>query len=372
MSAPRLPRLLLVILALAPACTEPNPGYRPELPDAGDLGSIDWLVPPPDGPRLERSRLDQVLLPSKPTGVDLLIVVDNSPAMGMAQKALARDIATLVGAAGLEGLPGGASFRIGIVSTDIGVGPYGNQNCDANGDKGTLLVRAGCTGLSAGAKYLEKIGTATNYTPPLIERLSCMIQLGQTGCGFEQPLESMRLALESANPGFLRAEAALAVIILSNEDDCSAISSSLFDSKDSSLGPYTSYRCFQYGVLCNGKQPPRAATLLAGCKPGQSVLHEVKSRYVDFLLALKPPGWVSVLVLAAEPTNLVEVVQVEQEPPYWYVEPSCQSAVAKGDPAFRLGALSTELGDRGGFSSICASSYSSALAGLVSRIKAAF
>ncbi len=363
-------------VALGAGCTQPNPGYQPDPLDAGgDLARSDRQRPVSDrGVPLEAGADRAPPPPGKPIGVDVLFVVDNSPGMATPQKWLARDLAALIGAGGIDALPGGPSLRIGVISTDVGVGPHANSNCTATGDKGKLLVRSGCAAPTGGAKYLERIGTSANYTPPLVDRLACMLQLGESGCGFEQPLESLRLALEGANPGFLRAEAALAVIVLSNEDDCSAATTSLFDPKEvASYGPYTSYRCFQHGVLCGGKQPPLAPTLLSGCQPGGSALHEVKTRYLDFLLGLKPPGWVSVLVIAAQPKSVISVVQVEQQPPYWYVDASCQSSAGvKGDPAFRLYQLSEGLGARGGFSSICADSYSAALKGLVARVQAAF
>lgn len=365
--------LLAVIAVAASSCTQPNPGYQPELPDVGGPGQRDGEAGVRDlgGSQELALRHDQAVTPSRPVGVDLLIVVDNSPAMATPQKWLARDVAALILA--LEALPGGVNFRIGVVSTDVGVGSYSNQNCTANGDKGKLLVRAGCTGPTGGAKYLERIGTALNYVPPLAERLGCMVQLGESGCGFEQPLESMRLALDGANPDFLRPSAALAVLILSNEDDCSAANTSLFDSKSTTLGPYSSFRCFQYGVLCNGKQPPREPTLLSGCQPGQAYLHEVAPRYRDFLLKLKPPGWVSLLVLAAPPKTLTSVVQVETAPPYWYVDQSCQSpSGVKGDPAFRLQQLAAGMGDRAHLASVCSDSYLPALKELQARIQAAF
>jgi len=59
---------------------------------------------------------------------------------------------------------------------------------------------------------------------------------------------------QPANVNFMRKDAYLAVIILTDEDDCSApTNSTLFDPTQttlaSELGPLTSYRCFQFGNL---------------------------------------------------------------------------------------------------------------------------
>src|SRR3990167_8457413 len=53
---------------------------------------------------------------------------------------------------------------------------------------------------------------------------------GGGGCGFEPPLAAMRAALGplAANAGFLRPDAALAVLILADEDDCPVASPTFF------------------------------------------------------------------------------------------------------------------------------------------------
>jgi hypothetical protein len=58
---------------------------------------------------------------------------------------------------------------------------------------------------------------------------SCIAQLGPDGCGYEQSLEAMYRALDPAvNPGFIRDDAALAVLFITDEDDCSARDTSLY------------------------------------------------------------------------------------------------------------------------------------------------
>lgn len=364
--------LLLSLAALAAACTQPNPGYVPE---PGLEGGPPRDLRRPDGTTWDigvpsDTRPESVQPPQKPKGVDVLLVVDNSPGMAYGQLWLGRDIEALTGS--LDALPGGPSYRVGVTSTDLGVGAFANSNCSPAGDEGKLLVRATCPAPSGGVKYVQRIGPALNVPGTMKEAVGCMIQLGDGGCGFEQPLEAMRVAL-STNPSFLRPDAALAVVILSNEDDCSAKSATLYNSADTTLGPYASYRCFQYGVLCGGQKPPLEATVLQSCKPGGTWLHEVKPRYADFLRGLKPQGWVSVLVLAAQPLKLTEVGEnIYAGKTYYYVQPACTSAALTGDPAFRLQELVDNAGAQGLFSSVCAASYVPALKGLASRIQSAF
>src|SRR5205814_6970206 len=93
-------------------------------------------------------------------------------------------------------------------------------------------------------------------------------------CGFEHQIASPARALGAnlggwkggspmENNGFLRDEAFLAVILLTDEDDCSApVDSDLFDTKQNSLsdpyGPLASFRCNEFGHLCGGSRPPRS------------------------------------------------------------------------------------------------------------------
>jgi len=69
-----------------------------------------------------------------------------------------------------------------------------------------------------------------NYKGKIEDVFTCIATLGESGCGFEQPFAAITRALgvdgrgaapyESAS--FLRVDAALAIILLTNEDDCSA------------------------------------------------------------------------------------------------------------------------------------------------------
>jgi hypothetical protein len=89
--------------------------------------------------------------------------------------------------------------------------------------------------------------------------------LGDKGCGFEHQLASIDRALGAdgsglppTNAGFLRDDALLAIIILSNEDDCSAPTNTELYSLNGGqqnvsnpLGPVSNYRCNQFGHLCD-------------------------------------------------------------------------------------------------------------------------
>src|SRR5262245_16782774 len=246
--------------------------------------------------------------------VDLLFVIDNSSSMAGEQALLAENFPRLVEK--LEEVPGGLpDLHIGVVSSDLGVPPFEVPSigmsgaCEGNGDGGRLLLGApgADCGVEPGVPFLfETIGedgAERNYPEgELAETFACMATLGVSGCGFEQHLEAMRLALDDHpdNAGFLRDDALLAIVIIADEDDCSPRDSALFDPDRADLGPHQDFRCFEYGVVCDADQPRRPGDK-AGCGPREdSTLVEPVQTYVDFLRSLKDDGRVVVSGIVGE------------------------------------------------------------------------
>jgi hypothetical protein len=349
-------------------CTDPNPWWdrgtaadpttndpAPSVSDDAAHPSGDAAVP--DSPQVPR-----------PVGVDVLLVVDNSPGMGPAQERLAGGIEAMLAA--LDRLPGGPDYRVGVVSTDLGVGIHANDACSEEGDAAALLVGADCNGAGLPQTgFVENVGGRRNVDS-LEDALECMVQLGTKGCGFEQPLEAMRRALLAE--GFLRPTAALAVMILSNEDDCSAANPNIYDAFDYDLGPYSSYRCFRYGVLCDGEQPPLARAVMRNCLPGQSHLHPVDERYAGVLRQLRPPSWVSVQVLAGPVPDEIKIAPSVAAPPGWKLKPGCSDDDIRGDPAVRLAAFARAVGPQASISGICRGSYREPIEVWLERLTPAF
>jgi hypothetical protein len=106
-------------------------------------------------------------------------------------------------------------------------------------------------------------------------------------------LEAMYRALQPGrNPGFLRPDAYLAVIIIADEDDCSTADGAMFADPTagltSALGPRTSFRCFEFGVECDDDPDPRAFGTRTGCRPRPASPYMIEvGHYVDFLKSLK-------------------------------------------------------------------------------------
>lgn len=305
-------------------------------------------------------------VPDVPHQLDVLVVVDDSGSMAEEQASLAANFQLIVDE--LESLPGGLpDLHIGIVSTDMGAGPYNIQGCDGVGDAG-VLQHAGCQVVSGAFIDDAPLADGTrdvNYTGTLSEAFSCMGALGTAGCGFEQPLESMRAALDG-NPGnanFLRPEAALAIIVIADEDDCSAVSTDVFDTSDvsidSELGPLSSFRCVEFGLTCDGGPVARTPGSYASCEPqaGSPYLAH-PDEFVDFLTALKGnPNRVIVSVIAGDRGPLDVGTGFSGNPE---AQPACTSASGSANAGYRLGYFSDQF-IHGLFTSICNPDLSGAL-----------
>jgi hypothetical protein len=302
--------------------------------------------------------------------VDVLFVVDNSNSMAQEQKNLAANFPKFIDKLDQAGI----DYHVGVVSSDLGAGNYGLPSCEvAGGDGGKLWNTPNVAGCKPPADpWISK----TNAPGGDVKgAFSCIAQIGTGGCGFENTLESARRALDptlNVNPGFLRKDAALAVVMLTDEDDCSADKAKLYDPNQSSLtdplGPLTSFRCFEFGVSCdiNDREKPGPRK---SCAPAYSWLHGVKD-YATFFKGLKPPGRVMMAAIAgpAEPVT----VGVDANNPT--LKPSCQSQNGMAVPAIRIKALMDSLGAFGHFNTgkdaggkavsvdICSPDFSPALA----------
>ena len=297
------------------------------------------------------------------TDVDLLFVVDNSGSMAHEQKNLSKNFPVLMKKLAAEM----KSYRVGVVSTDMGAGTrYTDQSCVQGGDGGKLQNKprsAGCVGPKDA--WIEATPTGSNVPGGDVSAaFSCIAQLGTDGCGFEQPLESAYKALDpqlNINPGFLRKDAALALVYLSDEDDCSASSDLLFDTSrvglNDPLGPLTSFRCFEFGVTCDINDRFKKG-LRKGCVPAKksAYMHPVE-RYLKQLKQLKPAGQVVVSAIAG-PDSPVEVTA---QGTYPALASSCKSTDGQAFPAVRLSHLVKAFGKRGAVRSICDSDFSPAL-----------
>jgi hypothetical protein len=305
---------------------------------------------PTDGP--EKAQQSTWYFPQHPENdVDILFVIDTSNSMAEEQTNLAANIPKLIEA--LKDPQGKLpDLHIGVITVDLGAGNYQLPSCETNGDNGKLQASpttAGCT--PPADPFIKHVGGVTNVSggssdpaQQVIDAFQCIATMGTGGCGFEQTLEAARRALDptlNLNPGFVRPGASLAVVFLTDEDDCSAAKPQLYDPSDQTLGQLTSFRCFEHGFTCD--QPDLASVgKKTSCSPDQSWLHKI-SDYVSFFGGLKPPGRLQLFAVAG-PTDLVEVTTDASFPA---LKASCQTTSGKGVPALRLKALIDAFGSNG-------------------------
>jgi len=314
--------------------------------------------------------------------VDLLFVVDNSTSMAANQAVLAESFPALTEALRAPGgeLP---DLRVGVVSTDLGAG--GAPTCVGGGDGGKLrnIPRVeGCTPpTDAWLSYRDGVtNIASGAADPelrLAEGFACIAPLGEKGCGFEQPLQAARVALDpSVNPGFLRASSLLAIVFVSDEDDCSAANPALYDKEQAGIGPLDSFRCIAQGLVCN--EPLREVGVKHNCAPGQDWLHPVEA-YTRFFGGLREKGRLFLVAVAA-PMAAIEVVAQGTS---FTIQTSCGGA-SGGFPAPRLNVVVASLGLQGLYNlgvdasgtplpsdtvNICSSSYRDAFRLLGQRLR---
>ena len=236
----------------------------------------------PDSVAPVESRSRAVSLGADPGNLDILFMIDNSSSMTTTQmKLLTQDPSFMTV---LENLPNGLpNIHVAVVSSDMGApgDSVSSIMCTTTGDNGLFqsTPRGTCTNttLASGATFISNVGGVANYTGNLSDVFGCIAQLGQRGCGFEHQLASVARALgadgappPSANIGFLRDDAELAIVLLTNEDDCSAPPNTTLFSLNGAqqnvanpLGPIANYRCNQFGHLCMDPTSAAPTALIA-------------------------------------------------------------------------------------------------------------
>ncbi len=215
-----------------------------------------------------------------PISVDMLFVVDNSGSMSEEQEALARQFPRLVrllvtgdldedGRAEFEPV---TDLRVGVVTTELDIGRTDIPGCRvslADGDDGALRThgyfwRDEC--VRNYPRFLDYAPGSGESPDRFVQELACKALVGNDGCGFEQPLEAALKALTAStssiefatgtgradldNAGFVRDGSILAVVLVTDEDDCSAADLELFDEASERYpridGPAQNLRCFYY------------------------------------------------------------------------------------------------------------------------------
>jgi hypothetical protein len=341
--------------------------------------------------------------------IDILFMVDDSLSMQPLIAKLTQNFPTFMQVLEMspQGLP---NVHIAVVSSDLGAGQWtGIPQCAVGGDGGQFqfMVGAGTTepggmvctttGLNANQHFISNVNGVANYDTTIgIEKVfGCIASLGDHGCGFEHQIQSVVRALGAdpafplpdANAGFLRPNAYLAIVLMTNEDDDSAPADSpLFDTNSRSIGdtygPLQSYRANEFGHLCNGMKPPR--TMAASFPPGACVSAEEQGllipvhTMVEEIKALKTDASQILVAAIAGPPDPYNVVMVDAQPgtqdatngiKWPNIAHSCTMGTdVYADPGIRLTQFVTSFGSNGLFLPICAPTLVGALQTIASTI----
>jgi len=304
-------------------------------------------------------------IPSASTNkLDLLFVADNEGSTFEHQVAMVRAFPSLLAEISIDGRP---DLHIGTITPDMGastksgaVGPgigMGQGSCYNLGDRGKLH-RLDST---IPDLYLVDSASETNHPNALVDDLAQSLEVGSSGCGYQQYLSAARAMFDNAsNAGFRRSDAALGIVVIADEDDCSALDPAMFDpASTATLGPHSHFRCVQYGVTC---AEPDMTTVgpRADCKPNAASTlvedpldflpilqsHADDPRRVAFAAVIGPPD-VAIEQRVLTGGTSVPALAFACE----WLEANNQANVA--EPSVRLGALAAQFGDRGTTASIC-------------------
>jgi hypothetical protein len=249
------------------------------------------------------------------------------------------------------------------------------------GQNGTFQGWDRSCGLDSNSRFIvasdsEKV---RNYQGDLANVFACMAKVGTRGCGYEHQLEATRRALTvqatGENGGFLRENAYLQVVLITDEDDCSAPSNSTLFGM-SFPGEEASFRCARAGHVCQGQMPPAAnfTAPLSTCKP---VDDGALTNVADFVSAIrglkKDPDKVLVAGIFGWPLSGEGEYKVgKTDKGNWDYQPACESKNGQATAALRVKQFVDSFDKNGTFRSICSDDFRPILTDIAKRLAVEF
>jgi len=195
-------------------------GGAPVGSDDDDDGSSTGAEDPAGEGRFDLAAPD-VGPESDPCGlVDLLFVIDNSGSMGDEQQNLVASFPGFI--TGIESILPSSEYHVGVITTDAN--EFNGNDCRRIGaltvqTGGDLSSDAQCGPFADGHHFM----TAAD---DLDTCFSCAAQVGIDGSGIERPLDAIAAALDpvqadldECNAEFLRDEALLVLVLITDEED---------------------------------------------------------------------------------------------------------------------------------------------------------
>ncbi|MCZ7683534.1 MAG: hypothetical protein M5U28_34015 [Sandaracinaceae bacterium] len=361
--------------------------------------------------------------------VDLLFMIDNSNSMTEEQVSLAAEIPDMIriltsgdfdgnpDVVGPEDFDPVRDLNVGVITSDMGTGGFTVPTCARSdfGDDGILRTqgRTDMTGCSATYPNILNFRADSGVTPDAFARdVTCVANMGTGGCGFEQQLEAILKAVTPtgpqtwtradfvpvgtsgaphglhrpffrmssphgnvANDGFVRDNSVLAIIPLTDEEDCSAHDPELFNpSSPTYSGTDLNLRCFAHGEAALHPISRYAQGLLQLRAREQLLIY---APIVGIPVDLAPgagerPNW-DLLVGETSVRDPRMVEQVDPAMPNRLV-PSCNTANGIAFPPVRIVRVAQQLSAAGAgvtVQSICQDSFAAALREIIVQIRSA-
>ena len=229
--------------------------------------------------------------------LDMVFMIDNSPSMSPKVTKMNAQFPRLIAA--LQDPSDGTlpDLRIAFIDSDLGTaGAYAAGACGPRtlpdgtqsifGDLGRFQMRkepSPCT-VADGALFLEHAsGRPVSYTGDISTVFACLTgNMGDSGCGMEHQLQAFEFALaakglgnEQQQKAFLRNDAILALIFITDEDDCSAATNDgLFGDLPDLRSESASLRCATRAHQCGGRN-------LADAPPGYPTVASFSHAFKD-------------------------------------------------------------------------------------------
>jgi hypothetical protein len=401
------PRVSALLVSCLIACAGEDPGPEPGNPFVPSAG---------------RGVDDQALVIDAIDKIDLLFVIDDSGSMKEEQAMLAAQFPRVARALatgdidddGVVDFPPPQDVQFGVISPDLGIsGIPGIDRCTGVGDDGLLSSRSRGQACDGDVPPFVQYRPSDDDLEQLGRDFACLADLGTDGCGFEQPLEAALKALwpsadervsfhgltpdatttghgDLENAGFSRAEpgtvpSLLVVVVIADEDDCSAADPSIF-TPPGYLPEPNALLAQGLNVRCHGN--PEALYPVERYVHGLSLLREGTPQLVMFAaVAGVPPDRVDAAALAqlddADPSardafyrELLDDPRMQSQvdtlgtpsPDDDALVTACETANTKAYPARRIAQVAHAFGENGLVQSICQDDLGGVLSALLGRI----
>ena len=308
--------------------------------------------------------------------VDLLFVIDNSGTMGEEQLNLARNFELLADelddlGVDADGTDRGEDVHIMVTTTDMGhplctafqppgyeprLGAPVYTGCNSRIERFTgldpfdpVVIPEACTescpvDVAPDGHFIHTTSTGSNVPDDDVgTALACIGPQGIDGCGFEAPLEAMLQAINTSacwnspeqeacdqdpewadvTAGFMREEATLAIVLVTDELDCSVLAPSGYTyftdpandvywnvNPETGVPQATSAVCFNAGVTCTDVE---GDGLYESCESSDTGALHPTARYIDYLGYLRSTGKE---VIMMNLLGVPEVTMHDPDPPY--------------------------------------------------------